>query len=85
MLATRPELLATRKAEFERLLQVIYSLTSKAMQQSQKTIQLVAERYQLNPAEAQEWFQALRWATEATLPATELEYCRQSLKELGLV
>lgn len=85
MIATQSAAASALQPEFDSLLQVLYGLTARCMQQPEMTIAEVSRRHQLSEADARSWFADVRWATEASLPVDTLEKTRQTLAELGLI
>ncbi len=85
MIAMQAEASEAAIHTYERLLDVLYSITQHATQDTEQTIAEVSKRYHLSLSEAQDWFGNLKWAQNAKLPNQDLENCQQSLKALGLI
>lgn len=58
---------------------------SSRLQQSKSTVTEIAEKYELNPEDVEQWLVQTEWATKPEVSSLELEKAIQTMVELGIL
>lgn len=84
VIAVRTEILEKQLPAVQQVLAIINQACRQFMENPQ-AIDLVAERFHLQPADAATWFKSTRWATDTQVPKQMLQTVIDTLRDLQVI